>query len=83
MQLDQATLSLIEGPMHRTWATIGSDVEALGPATNDIAIEMVLDAGRLSMYGSVEADRVLQGLYKEHGYDRVTKFLEQNVKLVW
>ena len=85
-KLDKAIIAKLNGPIHNVWNDIGSDVDAVSnemgeETTNAVAIESCIDAGRLTTNGHKEADELLDVLFKEHGYDKVFKFLNKNIRL--
>lgn len=90
MQLDKDTLELIKHPIYRTWENIGGDVCAIETGdsiSNAEALEVTLDGDccHVNMYGGDQgnAAKIIRSLFKEHGYDKVEKFLRANIKLVW
>ena len=83
MKLDQAVLDQLRNPIHKVWNYIGSDVYDLCEGDNECAIEMCIDANRLSMCVNEDvAEALVMSLVKEHGYTKVLKFLSKNFHFV-
>ena len=51
MELTQAVADL-KGPVYMVWDSIGYDAEELCDGDNECAVEMCIDAGRLTMYAN-------------------------------
>ena len=85
MKLDQAFVKAVESPVWTTWSAIGYDVAQLeGRMSNSGNMEMVLDAGRMSTFAGEKgkaADALLDVAIKEHGYEKVSRFLCKHIKL--
>jgi hypothetical protein len=89
MQLDQALVTRLRNPIQKTWNYIGSDIENCMAEcgermTNAHAMEACLDADRLSepyIGNDPEGMEILRAAFKEHGYQKVMKFLGKNIKL--
>lgn len=73
--------------IENAWQAIGYDAYELARTcgedlSNEVAIELVIDAGRIRTYGgSSEAADEVDALIKEHGYDAVHAALVQSVSL--
>lgn len=79
MKLDQAVVAQLKAPMWKVWNYIGHDVADMCEGDNEIAIEMCIDANRLSMcVNEPEAEALIMQLIKEHTYPKVLKFLSKN-----
>lgn len=86
MKLDNIFLEAVRAPIVTVWGTIGYDIieccESMGEGCdNEQAIESCIDANYLTMYTSKEADVLVSEMCKEHGYDKVLKFLAKNIRL--
>ena len=88
MLLNAALVTRLNAPMWATWGEISSDFYELcsecgARATNAGAIEMVIDANRMTTLGKdKEADDMIGEAIKEHGYKKVDTFLKKNFKFV-
>jgi len=85
IKLDLAFIALVEGPINRTWNYIESDAHQLGRVTNAGAMELCLDAGRMSMIDKVKgkaADELISAACKQHSYTNVDRFLRKHITLV-
>ena len=85
--LDEKFADAIRGPMLEVWSNIASDTyaacEEVGdPLTNTMAIEMVLDADRLSTFGYHAVDLAVAGATHRHGYIEVDKFINRHIRLL-
>jgi len=69
----------LESAVWATWEAISPDA---GRCRNMEAIELCLDADRLSMSGHKTADRELDWLDKRFGFDKVQKAIAKRVQLV-
>jgi len=65
--------------VHGTWNAIAPDA---GVEDNDEALELVLDADRIAMYGSKVAHEELKWLDEFYGYEKVQRTLSKKVQLV-
>jgi len=86
MVLDKNVITQLSSAIQNVWNEIGSDVmqcdaECGENTTNAGAMESVLDADRLLTSGEKEAHALATSLMKEHGYDKVSKFLCKHIKL--
>jgi len=85
MNLDAQFLEAVKSPIQQTWEAIAYDVAKLGGRqSNSSNMEMALDADRIVMYGSEKgkaADALLNEAFKEHGYQKVSRFLCKHIKL--
>lgn len=81
MKLDKEFLNKVSPAIWATWNAIAPDACEV-VEDNECAMELVLDAGRLEMYGGdAEAARLLNESYKEHDYLKVQKFLCKHIQL--
>lgn len=79
MILDQQFIKQIEPALHRTWAAIAYDLAD----TSDTSDNLVMTLEHLYMYGEDkgEAEKLIRAARKEHGYDKVQQFLNDQIKL--
>ena len=83
MKLDAAVTARLKTPILATWNYIGHDVYEMCEGDNECAIEMCIDADRLTTCGKdEEATLFVRSLIKEHGYPRVLKFLSKQFPFV-
>ena len=81
--LDAAVIAQLQSPMWKVWNYIGHDVEEACEGDNECAIELCIDANRLSMcVNEPEADALVHTLIEQHGYSKVLKFLSKNFRYV-
>ena len=66
----------------RTWLSIAPDAYEICDDDNEIAVEMVLDASRLTMNGFAEADAEIKTLCAEHGFGEVREALSKKIQLL-
>jgi len=66
----------------QTWDSIAWDAYEMCENDNDIAIELTVDASRLTMNGFAEADQELKELYKQYGYAVVRDALSKTIQLL-
>lgn len=78
MSLNAVFLSAVKPAIVSTWGQIAPDACV---SDNEEAMEVVLDAGRLTFAGYPEADRFVSDMCKLHGFSKVTKFLGKNICL--
>lgn len=86
MKLDDTFLKQVEPAMQEVWQQIAYDAidasQAMGDrVTNAAAIEMTLDADRLSSFGHEATAKLIDAAIEEHGYVKVERFLRRNVHL--
>jgi hypothetical protein len=82
MKLDNTVIATLRTPIHRAWQYIASDVYDLC-GDNEEAIEMSIDANRLSMcVDEPAAEALVLALVLEHGYSKTLKFLGKNIQLL-
>lgn len=87
MKLNKDFIKAINGPIWLTWNYVSPDV---GECDNEEAIEICLDADRMTMLaqGSREleegkaADKLIDEAIKEHGYEAVMAYIADNIQLV-
>ena len=82
MKLDNAVVDQLRHPIWLVWNYIGSDcIDSVDD--NECAIEMCIDADRLTTCADApEADKLVGELVREHGYNKVLKFLSNNFRFV-
>ena len=81
MELTQAVADL-KGAVYMVWDSIGYDAEELCDGDNECAVEMCIDAGRLTMFANDAAEVVLRNAIDTHGYMSVLKALSKEINLV-
>jgi hypothetical protein len=64
------------------WDNIVSDVYEMCEGDNEIALEFVLDASRLTMSGFSEENNEVSELISEFGYDKVLNALDKKIQLL-
>jgi hypothetical protein len=83
MQLDQAVVTQLSNPLWKVWNYIAADCYEMCEGDNEIAMEMCIDANRLSTcVDEPVAEALVMSLIKEHGYPKVLKFLSKNFRYV-
>jgi hypothetical protein len=78
MQITKETRSAIES----TWDAIASDAYDQCDGDNEIAMEFVLDANRLTMHGFEAADAEISALCATHGWANVRETLSKQIQLL-
>lgn len=68
--------------IYSTWDSIASDAYDICEDDNSIAMELVLDASRLTMNGFAEADAEIKALCVEHGWAEVCETLAKRIQLL-
>jgi hypothetical protein len=68
------------GDCRKVWGALAE--ESLEVGSNDEAIELILDADRLAMYGSEESNEELKRLDDAHGYAKVQAELSRVLRFV-
>jgi hypothetical protein len=81
MELTQAVADL-KGPVYMVWDSIGYDAEELCDGDNECAVEMCIDANRLTMFANDAAEQVLRTAVDTHGYKAVLQALSKAIILV-
>lgn len=71
-----------ENAIYATWDYISSDAYDMCDGDNSVALELVLDANRLTMNGYAEADTELKSLYEKFGWGKVLKTLSKKLQLL-
>lgn len=71
-----------ENAIYATWDSIASDAYDMCEDDNSIALELVLDASRLTMNGYAEADAEMKSLYEKFGWEKVFKTLSKKIQLL-
>lgn len=80
MELNNDFLKQVEMPIIQTWGYVAADMPE--DTDNHEAIETCIDANRLDMSGHKAADGLIIQAVKEHGYEKVMKFLKKHIQLV-
>lgn len=83
-------IDLLRDPILSTWSVIASDAMELGDMTNAGAIEMCIDADRMTFYASGvkgktaagDAEKELDRAIKAHGYKKVLNSLSRSIRLL-
>ena len=65
-----------------TWDSIAWDAYEICEGDNEIAMEMVLDASRLTMNGFEAADAEIKTLCAQHGFGEVREALSKKIQLL-
>jgi hypothetical protein len=65
-----------------TWDSIAADAYEICEGDNEIAVELVLDANRLTMNGYAEADAEISALCATHGFGTVREQLSKKICLL-
>lgn len=89
MKLDDKLIEIIKPAMDSTWRAIADDVEPGVQSDrsikkkdyNHIAIESVIDAGHIKMYGGSSGpviDFIVGAAIDEHGYEVVMDFFKKH-----
>jgi hypothetical protein len=68
--------------IYATWDSIACDAYDICEDDNTIAMELVLDASRLTMNGFAEADAEIKTLCVEHGWGKVCEELAKRIQLL-
>jgi hypothetical protein len=71
-----------ENAIYTTWDTIASDAYDICDGDNSIAIELVLDASRLTMNGYAEADAEIKTLCQQYNWGDVCETLANRIRLL-
>lgn len=81
MELNKEAIDQLARPIGHVWDQIAYDlVDIVGD--NEEAIEMCVDARRLSMFGFPEADEFARKLFMANNIDDVYRFLSKHIRLV-
>ena len=78
-QLDDEFIKKVRDPILRVWDHCEPDA---GRVKNSEAIEIAIDANRLTSDGNKEIDDLIGLACKEHGYKKVHSFLTRKIRLV-
>jgi hypothetical protein len=65
-----------------TWDSIAADAYDICEDDNTVAMELVLDASRLTMNGFAEADAEIKTLCFEYGWAEVCEDLAKQIQLL-
>ena len=71
-----------ENAIYATWDYIAADAYDICEDDNAVAMELVLDAGRLAMNGYAEADAEIKTLCGEYGWSKVSEALAKRIQLL-
>jgi len=83
MKLDQTVINQLRQPIYTVWDYIASEVGPIVGDDNLGAIELCIDAGRLSSIAeNPQATQLIQDLVQEHKYIPVLEFLDKQIALV-
>jgi hypothetical protein len=83
IKLDAEFLGKIRSPIQSVWGMIAPDVDECD--SNDEAVELVLDANRLSMFlgeRGREVENLIAQAEREHGFSQVDTFICNNIQLI-
>ena len=80
MKLDNKVIEALKPAIRSTWNYISADC---GDCSNGEAMELTIDAGRMSMQGFKKEDSLIHELVIEHTYTKVYKFLTKNIRLAY
>lgn len=87
--LTDEQFKVVESAIYATWQYIAADAAEMCDGDNECAIEMCLDADRLTMCvndhyknGAVAAEAILKPLYDKPGFSAVCKYLSKRIPLV-
>jgi hypothetical protein len=71
-----------ENAIFATWDSISADAYEICEGDNEIAVELVLDANRLSMNGYAAADAEIRQLCVDYGFGTVREQLSKKMRLL-
>lgn len=88
--MNKELLNKVREPILRTWSNIAADAIEITEGDNEVAIELCIDADRLTMWtrGPKEkeeaeaAEAALNEVLDKHDYAKVLKFLSKNIQLL-
>ena len=72
----------VENAILDTWDYIAADAAELCEGSDEIAMEFVIDADRLSMQGFTEANNTVKALARKHGFGTVRRELARRIPLL-
>lgn len=81
--MNEEFIDLIREPLYQSWAAVEPDAEEA--SDNEYAVEIAMDANRLSYFGGPEgkvAEEALMALLPVHGWAKVVSFVAKHVHLV-
>lgn len=81
MTLNNAVAEQLKTPIIMTWNNIAADAMEF-VTSNEEALEMVLDANRMAMFGYTEADAIISDLVREYSFGEIVEFLSARIRLV-
>lgn len=79
IKIDQ--LNELQNPIRTTWNNIAGDAMEFVESNED-AMEMVLDANRMTMFGYPEADILISTLLQEYRFSEIIKIACDKFKLI-
>lgn len=65
-----------------TWDAISGDAYEICEGDNRVAMELVLDANRLTLHGYEASDREIRALVLDHGFGLVCAVLSGRIQLL-
>ena len=71
-----------ENAIYATWDSIASDAYDICDGDNSVAMELVLDASRLTMNGYAEADAEIKTLCHQYDWGDVCETLAKRIQLL-
>jgi hypothetical protein len=86
--LNKAFIDIVHSPINRVWNDCAADIADAnaacgeGEVTNMEAIEICIDADRLTMTGFKEANDSVMAQIKIHGYHKVLRYLSKHIHLM-
>ncbi len=88
-KVPESLLDVVRKPILRTWDNIAADGYELCEGDNECAIELCIDANRLTSFAhgkeleeAKAADKVLDDVMKDCDYKKVLKFLSKRIQLL-
>ena len=72
----------VENAILDTWDYLAPDAAELCEGSDEIAMEFVIDADRLSMQGFTEANNTVKALARKHGFGTVRRELARRIPLL-
>lgn len=73
-------IEAIKNPIRMTWSNIAADAAEF-VTSNEEAMEMVIDANRLTMFGYKDADGIIRKMITDSGYPEVLSALSKQIRL--
>lgn len=81
LKISEDELLVLSMGIVRVWNVIGYDCMELGDLKNNGALELCMDADRLEMYGSKEAQAVVDRVCSEGAFSLLLNRLSKTIKL--